>query len=595
MKRKIKTQKRQKKGGILQTITFQNTAINTAMLLAFLIVMLFTINSISNMEKTAVSATTNVSEVLKKEAIIKESVIAIDGDTRTIATILMMVKGSNVSLYRDDITAKQADIKEALDFLNTSILVSQLPDGKEQVEVLDKALKTYYGAINNVIGKASTSGAKATTDYIENDYAASYAEIQTQFDTIEGKIQDLVDSMSDYLDQSRNQAIIRSGIGMIAFMFLIALSFILQKVRVSNKISSIVKDVNGIIKGINEGKGDLTARVNTKTSTELSVVVSGINHFIETLQSVIRDVKDGSVVLTNSSEAMTQKIQIASDNISNTSAALEEIAASMDTVANVAEDMTGQLAEVKTAADDIREEAHEGSNEAERIRKEAEDIKQEALSKKNDTGAHMEELSKVLEVSVKDSEQVSKIAGLTNDILEIAEQTNLLALNASIEAARAGEAGKGFAVVAGEISSLAANSRETANHIQEISKQVTEAVNSLSKNAVEVMDFINDTVLGDYDAFVDTGEKYGNTAHTVANMLDKFTQKADNLNVIMDEMANSVDSISASVHESSDAISLSANNSTEIVEQIQGLEESMDENSTVTNQLTESTKKFETL
>ena len=205
----------------------------------------------------------------------------------------------------------------------------------------------------------------------------------------------------------------------------------------------------------------------------------------------------------------------------------------------------------------------------------------------------MEELSKVLEVSVKESEQVNQISDLTNEILDIASQTNLLALNASIEAARAGEAGKGFAVVADEISTLAANSRDTAGNIQEISAKVTAAVKTLSDNAIQVIDFINENVLADYDAFVETGAKYEDTATMIDEMLETFSEKADNLNAVMNEMAGQIETISRSVEESSSAISMSAASATEIVDEIQGITEAMDQNNDVTKQLNTSTQKFE--
>ena len=155
-----------------------------------------------------------------------------------------------------------------------------------------------------------------------------------------------------------------------------------------------------------------------------------------------------------------------------------------------------------------------------------------------------------------------------------------------------GEAGKGFAVVAEEISSLAENSRQTAGNIQAISQNVTSAVKDLSDNALQVLDFINTTVLSDYDSFVEIGEKYGNTAVIIDNMLSKFNAKADNLNAIMAEMATSVTSISESVKESTVAINTSASNSTEIVGEMQGIGEAMDNNNRVTNQLSDSTKQF---
>ena len=207
----------------------------------------------------------------------------------------------------------------------------------------------------------------------------------------------------------------------------------------------------------------------------------------------------------------------------------------------------------------------------------------------------MAALSDTLEKSVKDSEKVSQISDLTNDILDIASQTNLLALNASIEAARAGEAGKGFAVVADEISTLAANSRQTAATIQDIASEVTSAVNTLASNAKEVLDFINGTVIGDYDEFVDTGEKYGHTADVMNEMLTEFTEKADSLNEIMKAMVEAVETITNSVQESSLAINMSAENSSEIVTGIKKIFEAMDKNTEVTEQLNDTTQKFTSL
>lgn len=264
-------------------------------------------------------------------------------------------------------------------------------------------------------------------------------------------------------------------------------------------------------------------------------------------------------------------------------------------MASTAEEINAQLTDVEDATASIGAEVVDGRNKAKDIKAEADSIKDEAAAKKIDTGAKVEALSHVLEKSVKEAEQVKQIADLTNDILDIASQTNLLALNASIEAARAGEAGKGFAVVADEISSLAANSRDTAGNIQQISGQVTAAVQSLSENATQVVEFINQTVLADYDTFVDTGEKYENAASVINDMLETFEDKANNLNVIMSEMTEAVGMIANSVQESSHAINISANSATEIVVEMQDIGNAIVQNNEVTGKLNDSTQKFVSL
>jgi methyl-accepting chemotaxis protein len=309
----------------------------------------------------------------------------------------------------------------------------------------------------------------------------------------------------------------------------------------------------------------------------------------------MKDVKNGADVLTKSSEEVTAQVHLANDNITNTSAAMEELSASMETVANTVSDIRDRVGDVRSAASDIATAAQDGTQTAADIKAEADTIKVSVNRKKADTGQKMEALSAVLESSVKDSEKVGQINELTNVILEIASQTNLLALNASIEAARAGEAGRGFAVVATEISALAENSRQTAGNIQNISQEVTEAVHNLSANAKEVMDFINTTVLADYDDFVATGEKYENTAVVISELLDTFTEKANNLDEIMGEMVESISSISNSVSESSQAIGMSAENATNMVGEIQEINDAMEQNSVVTERLDKTTQRFVSL
>lgn len=96
-------------------------------------------------------------------------------------------------------------------------------------------------------------------------------------------------------------------------------------------------------------------------------------------------------------------------------------------------------------------------------------------------------------------ERVKNMAKLMELIKGIADQTNLLALNASIEAARAGEAGKGFAVVAEEVRKLADESKTSVQSIHKDIQdllQITDNISTLTNQfSIDLHEGVTDTLV----------------------------------------------------------------------------------------------------
>ncbi|MBO4911231.1 MAG: methyl-accepting chemotaxis protein [Butyrivibrio sp.] len=425
-------------------IGFQNLAVNVVMLVMFVIAIVIMDSNMKNIINISVTASNDEIQLLSKEARLRENLITIDGNLSALLGAVSMGTNdpANYEVYFTNIDTVEKEMPDLLSFMQGSILVTRGENGAAQMEEIMSTTNTFLDITNEMVVALRAADAGTAMNIYIDKYVDHQAVVYAAYDNVENAIAVLGEQLKDYLDTMYGKAFVKTIVLVVIFVIIIAVSLVLNEMRISKKITGIVSELQKIIHGINNNEGDLTARIETKTSTELAFVVGGINNFIETLQGVIKEVKDGSMVLNSSSDSMTLKIEKASDNITNTSAALEELSASMDTVSTTADQISGKLDEVKTATDEIRQEAANGAETAENIKKEADEIKNEALRKKENTGVKVEELSAVLEKSVKDSEKVAQINELTKVILDIASQTNLLALNASIEAARAGEAGR---------------------------------------------------------------------------------------------------------------------------------------------------------
>lgn len=507
---------------------------------------------------------------------------------------------TNKRTYQGNITYCEKVIKRTLESLNKQVKSPEyssmdLKDVASSLNRTSSDIETYCKSVDNVMKLLNDGNNDDAQIQMNGVVLQSLMDLSTDFMKLSSEVDRVNASSMDEMQRIQQECVLVSVISVIVFIIFTVINFVMMYQMIVKKIIALSNGINKIIENIKAGRGDLTQRISVDTDSEIRYIRDGFNDFIETLQNILRDVKNGTVVLTDSTRSMTERIAMANDNVTNTSAALEELSASMQNVSETASDINEKLDDVNEATENIESSIRNGAGKAEEIKKEADAVKVTAMQKKKNTSHQMEELSQVLESSVEDSKKVQQINNLTNDILEIASETNLLALNASIEAARAGEAGKGFAVVAQEISTLAENSRQTAANIQDISGDVTKAVTALSDNAMQVLDYINTVVLSDYDAFVDTSSKYEASADVINGMLSEFDGSASRLASIMRDMNSSVTGITDSVREASEAINMSAENAQNIVNEISGINDDMDKNNNVTLQLNSSTEKFTTL
>lgn len=572
------------------SIVFQVVALNLAMLVAFIAVIAVLIANMAMSNTSSKRVFNSMLSLSTEQQSMKNDVMRLYDET-------LGYVSATAQETRDALKPEMDKAKAAVekDITNIEAGFSNDRGAKSQISEIKDQYKRYSDLLDQAI-KSADSGDTASAENI----LFNKAEIQKTAIFHSEKVLDAAQSRqaseaTETMDARQFAGQMAGTVGLIIMLVILAINFVLIYRNIVIKVRTMSDQVTGIIDGIESGHGDLTRRVSTGTKSELSLIENGINRFIGTLQDVLKDVKSGTSVLNNSSRSVSGQVTSANDNIMSTSAALEELSASMENVSNTITDINEKVTTVRQAAADIDEEAKDGNAKADEIKEQVAEIKKNTVERKKNTADQMEKLSAVLEASLKDSEKVKKIDELTTVILDIADQTNLLALNASIEAARAGEAGKGFAVVATEIGKLADHSSETGADIQNISHEVTDAVNDLASNSRAVLDFINTNVIPDYDNFEQTGISYENTANSMKESFDAFTASAEKLSGIMNEMAESVSSITASVNESSKAVTMSAENSQSIVEGFADITSAIEKNTEVTDTLNEKTSRFEEL
>lgn len=382
-----------------------------------------------------------------------------------------------------------------------------------------------------------------------------------------------------------NGIIIAISVTLLMVALYCVIRFVIKPILATNK------DIRDIISGIDKGEGDLTKRVAVLSNDEIADLGNGINLFMDKLQQILKMIIENTNHMENVVREVGESVATSNDSATDLSAMTEELSATMQdvghsvSVINNTENVRGDVEMIAHKSGEINEFSKEMKANADKMESDA----RNNMDKTNETiGIILEGLGKAIE----DSHSVGQVTSLTDEILNISSQTNLLALNASIEAARAGEAGKGFAVVADEIRGLADSSRETANRIQQINSVVVAAVNNLSDNANELVGYIQNAILPEFEAFVESGVKYRDNASYIENAMQEFTAKTDMLKKNIDEIALSISAITTAVDEGAEGINGAAKSTQNLVEDIVNISDKMNENKVIAQTLQKSTHVF---
>ena len=313
---------------------------------------------------------------------------------------------------------------------------------------------------------------------------------------------------------------------------------------------------------------------------------------MDKLQGIMKMIIENSQQLKTVVNEVHENVRISNDSASDLSAVTEELSATMLQIEESANKINQNTESVRSEVEQIASKSDSINTYSKQMKENADRMEADAKATMNETSSKVHDILSVLNNAIKDSSSVEQVNGLTEEILSISSQTNLLALNASIEAARAGEAGKGFAVVADEIRQLADSSRETANSIQEINGIVTNAVHNLAGNANNLVEYVNNSILPEFDKFVQSGVEYKENASYIENVMDEFSVKTDDLKQAVSEIAYSINTITCAIEEGANGVSGAAESTQELVENIENINSRMEQNQQIAEKLQNETNIF---
>ncbi len=332
--------------------------------------------------------------------------------------------------------------------------------------------------------------------------------------------------------------------------------------------------------------GDMTTKLDYDTPDEFGKIAHSYNDTLDKIRNITAKIQDIANELTDSAETMSTGVNESAQVVTSIADSINGIAELSVSQNNNVEKASSALHNIISGVNDVAELAKQTANRASQVGTTV----NQGIEGVNVISEHMDRVETMVRTSADQVDTLGhrseEIGQIVETIVNISGQTNLLALNAAIEAARAGEHGRGFAVVAEEIRKLAEDSQEAAQHIAEL----IGAIQAETKKAVDAMHHGNKGVRQGSEVVKEAMSEFSQVGGMIDNMVEQMAQVAKHIEQVSaesgyvvdattnvskdsDKIAAETQQVSAASEEQSATMQELANENTKLADMAQRLQE----------------------